>query len=380
MSRRSIVALLAWLTIVGLVFPGLPSVGGTRALAAGGGGGGDRGTLTPIRLQLQWSAQAQFAGYYAAKDLGYYAAEGLDVTILEGGPDIVPQDAVAAGQAELGIAWVPKALVTRAGGGQLVNVAQVFQRSGTRQVSWVDTGITRPEDWRGRRIGTWGLGNEYELYAAMRQAGIDPDRDVTIVPQPFDMELLLTRQIDAAQAQTYNEYAQVLEAVNPATGRLDQPEDLSIIDFNALGTAMLQDAVWAREDWLAESGNADLTTRFLRASFRGWIYCRDNFDACVDIVMRNGPSLGRGHQTWQLNEVNRLIWPSPEGIGLLDQRLWDQTVRVATGEGVLPRPPDAGAARRDLARSALADLTAEGIDVRGAGYQARRVAITPGGR
>ena len=337
--------------------------------------------MTPIKLQLQWVTQSQFAGYYAAVDKGFYKDEGLDVTILVGAVDIVPQQVLASGQSEFAVSWVPKALVSREEGAKIVNIAQVFQRSGTLEVSWKDSGITKPEDWRGKTVGTWGFGNEFELYAAMTAVGIDPanSADVTIVQQPFDMSLLLNREIDAAEAMTYNEYAQVLEATNPATGQLYQPGDLNVIDFNQVGTAMLQDAVWAREDWLADAKNQDIAERFLRATFRGWIFCRDNFDECVEIVLKNGPTLGKGHMTWQLNEINKLIWPSPGGIGLVDQKLWDQTIQVATSQKVLKAAPDAGAFRTDIAQKAIDSLKAQGVDVTGASYQPKQVEVTPGG-
>ncbi|MYI40547.1 MAG: ABC transporter substrate-binding protein, partial [Chloroflexi bacterium] len=209
------------------------------------------GHLIPVKLQLQWVAQSQFAGYFAAHDLGFYNDAGLDVTILEGAVEIVPQQVVASGGAEFGLAWVPKVLESNEQGVNLVNIAQVFQRSGTLEVSFVDTGIESVEDFRGMRIGTWGFGNEHELFAAMRAVGIDPENpdDVTIVQQPFDMSLLLNGEVDAAEAMTYNEYAQVLEAVNPDTGELYQPEDLHVIDFNDVGTAMLQDHVFVNADW-----------------------------------------------------------------------------------------------------------------------------------
>jgi NitT/TauT family transport system substrate-binding protein len=335
--------------------------------------------LTPVRLQLQWVTQSQFAGYYAALDQGYYADEGLDVTILEGAVEIVPQQVVAAGEAEFGIAWAPKVLASREQGADLVNLAQIFQRSGTLEISWADSGITEPADWAGKRVGTWGFGNEFELFAAMRQAGIEPNdpNQVTIVQQPFDMALLLNREIDAAEAMIYNEYAQVLEATNPETGELYQPEDLSVIDFNEVGTAMLQDHVFARESWLAEDGNEDVAVRFLRASFKGWIFCRDNFEQCVDIVLANGPTLGRGHMAWQLNEINALIWPSPNGIGMMDETLWQQTVDISVEFAVLTQPPAEGAYRTDLAQQALDGLT--DIDTTGEGFQKQTVEVTAGG-
>lgn len=337
--------------------------------------------LTPVRLQLQWVAQSQFAGYYAALAQGFYEDEGLDVSILEGAVEIVPQQVVAAGDAEFGIAWVPKMLASREQGADLVNIGQVFQRSGTVQVAWADSGIETVDDWAGKRVGTWGFGNEWEVFAALRKNGIDPDdpEQVTIVQQPFDMSLLLNREIDLAQAETYNEWAQLLEATNPETGELYQPEDFTVFDYNEIGTAMLQDHVFTRGDWLAEEGNEDVALRFLRASFRGWVYCRDNFDECVQIVLDNGPTLGEGHMRWMLNEINVLIWPSPGGIGVMDDDLYQQTVDISVDFDVLSEPPDDAALRTDLAQQAVSDLESEGLDVRGEDFQKRDVEVTPGG-
>ena len=337
--------------------------------------------MVPIRLQLQWVVQSQFAGYFAAVDQGFYADEGLDVTILEGAVEIVPQQVVASGGAEFGIAWVPKVLESNEQGVNLVNIGQVFQRSGTLEVSFVDTGIESVEDFAGMRIGTWGFGNEHELFAAMRAVGIDPENtdDVTVVQQPFDMSLLLNGELDAAEAMTYNEYAQVLEQVNPDTGELYQPEELNVIDFNDVGTAMLQDHIFANADWLAEEGNEDIAVAFLRASFRGWLFCRDNSDDCLDIVLSNGPTLGEGHMRWMMNEINALIWPSPDGVGIMNQDLWDQTVAVAIEGDVISEEPGDGAFRTDLAQAAVDSLADEGIDVTGEDWERAEVEITPGG-
>ncbi len=337
--------------------------------------------LTPVKLQLQWVAQSQFAGYFAAVDLGFYEEEGLDLTILEGAVEIVPQQVVASGGAEFGLAWVPKVLESNEQGVNLVNIAQVFQRSGTLEVSFVDTGIEAVDDFAGMRIGTWGFGNEHELFAAMRAVDIDPENadDVTVIQQPFDMSLLLNGELDAAQAMTYNEYAQVLEAVNPDTGELYQPEDLNVIDFNDVGTAMLQDHVFVNGDWLAEAGNEDIAVAFLKASFRGWIHCRDNPAECVEIVLDNGSTLGESHQTWQLNEISKLIWPSPDGIGMMDGDLWAQTIAIAMEAQVLSMEPGMDAQRSDLAQAALDALMMDGHDVTGEMWEPVEVELRPGG-
>ena len=190
---------------------------------------------------------------------------------------------------------------------------------------------------------------------------------------------LLSGELDAAEAMTYNEYAQVLEAVNPDTGELYQPEDLNVINFNDVGTAMLQDHVFVNADWLAEEGNEDIAVSFLKASFRGWIHCRDNPDECVEIVLDNGSTLGESHQTWQLNEISKLIWPSPAGIGVMDEDLWAQTVAVAIEGQVLSMEPGMDAYRSDLAQAALDSLAMDDVDVTGDMWEPVEVMLRPGG-
>ena len=324
-----------------------------------------------VNLQLQWFVQAQFGGYYAAKDKGFYAEQCLDVTILEGGVDIVPQTQLAQGAADYAIAWVPKALASREQGAGIVDVAQVFQRSGTLQVSWADSGIKTPADLKGKKVGNWGFGNEYELFAGLTAAGLKPGKDVELVQQQFDMQALLNREIDAAQAMTYNEYAQVLEAVNPDTGELYKPEDFSVINWNDVGTAMYQDAIWASEERLSDPAYQDMTQRFVTASLKGWIYCRDNPEECAQIITANGSKLGASHQLWMMNEVNKLIWPSPLGVGVIDPALWAQTVGVALNTlnadevTIITAEPGEAAYTNQYAEAANAALATEGLNTTG---------------
>ena len=336
--------------------------------------------LKPIRLQLQWFPQAQFAGYFAAKDQGFYADEGLDVTILPGAVEIVPATVVAGGQAEFGISWVPRMLAPRESGADPVVIGQVFQRSPTLQVSFKDKNITKPEDLKGKKVGSWGFGNESELYAGLRKAGLDPDNpsDVSIVAQQFDMVAFVAGEIDAAQAMIYNEYAQVLETKNPATDQLFTPDDLNVISWQEYGTAMLQDAIFASEAWLAQPGNEDTATKFLKASFKGWIYCRDNPEPCVDIVLKSDAKLPKGHQTWQLNEVSGIIWPAPNGIGITDEAAFNKTVEIATAGKILTKPVQGQAWRNDLAEKALGELS--DMDTKGASWQKATVTLTEGGK
>jgi NitT/TauT family transport system substrate-binding protein len=355
----------------------------------GGGGGspsGDCTTPDPVQLQLQWFIQAQFAGYFAAQEKGFYADQCLDVTIVEGGVDIVPQQQLADGAVDFALAWVPKALASREAGANIVDIAQVFQRSGTLQVSFKNAGITRPADFAGKTIGNWGFGNEYEIFAALAKEGLDPAKDVSLVQQQFDMLGLLSGDIDAAEAMTYNEYAQVLEAVNPDTGELYTADDLNVVSYEDAGVGMLQDAIWADGDRLAnDESYIDLAGRFVAASLQGWAYCRDNLEECRDIVVAKGSKLGDSHQLWQMNEINKLIWPAPNGVGYIDQAAWDRTVQIAMdtpnleGATVLTAPPTDGAYTNDIVSLALTDLNEMGIDTTGDSYAPTDVTLEEGG-
>jgi NitT/TauT family transport system substrate-binding protein len=357
------------------------------ALAACGGDDESSGTDTEasggakdkVTLQLKWVTQAQFAGYYAALEKGYYDDENLDVNIKVGGPDITPEQVVTSGGAEFGIDWLPSLLATRDKGGDLVNIAQVFGRSGMTEVTWKDSGISDVAGMKGKKVGVWCCGNEFELFAALTKNNIDPKNkdDVTIVNQPFDMNLFLQKQVDAAAAMTYNELAQVLEQKNPDSGQLYTLDDLNVITMEDAGTAMLEDGVFVRGDWIGDTKNQDISTRFLKASFRGWIFCRDNQDECLQIVLDNGPTLGEGHQRWQLNEINALIWPNETGIGIMNAEDFQRTADIAKQFKVISKPATKDAYRTDLAQAAYDSLKEDG---KGADWEKADVEVTEGGK
>jgi NitT/TauT family transport system substrate-binding protein len=335
---------------------------------------------TKVTLQLKWVTQAQFAGYYAAKAKGYYDKQGLDVTIKPGGPNITPEVVVASGQADFGLDWQGSLLSTRDKGGKIINIGQVYTRSGTTELTWKSSGLSKFCKLRGKTVGVWIGGNEFEQYAALRKCGIDPTKSsqVKIFAQPFDMQAFIQHQIDAASAMTYNELAQVLETKNPKTGKLFRLKDLNVFKYERLGTGMLQDAVFVRDGWIKSKKNQDIARRFLQASFRGWIYCRDHYKACVKMVLANGSALGRGHQTWQMNEVNKLIWPAPHGIGVMSPAAAKRTVTVARQGKLIKKRPSTWY-RTDLAKKAVANLKRKGIDVYAKHWKPAVVHVTPGG-
>lgn len=349
--------------------------------------------LTSVKLQLQWLPQAQFAGYYVALDKGYFQEEGFDkVDVVPSGGDIVPQDALVAGDVDFAVAWVPKVLGTMENQGvELTDIAQVFQKSGTTQVSWKDSGITKVDDFEGKRIGSWGFGNEWEIFAAMADKGLDATT-VKITTQDFSMNALLDKDVDAAQAMTYNELAQLLETVDPATGKLYTMDDINVISYEDTAGAMLQDAIWADTKRLADDpAYADAATRFLKAVIKGWVFARDNPTEAADITYKAATApgvsafpVGPTHQLWQMNEVNKLIWTGGD-FGVVDSAAWDKTVKGALaaknqdGLNLITTEPPASAYSNDYIQKALSALKDEGVTVDG-DYTPIDVTLTEGGQ
>ena len=259
----------------------------------------------------------------------------------------------------------------------------MFSKSGMTELTWKSSGITSIAGMKDKTVGVWCCGNQFELYAALTKHGMDPEHNkgVKIFNQPFDMKAFLSSQIDAAAAMTYNELAQVLESKNPKTGKLFTLADLNVFKLQDEGTGMLEDGLFAKADWA--HANRDVATRFIAASDRGWIYCRDHFQACTNIVLKNGPTLGKGHQTWQMNEINALIWPNPLGIGVMPPASFNTTAAIALKYKVIKKAASPAAAYdHQLAKAALQYLKnhVKGIDVNGSSYKKATVAVTAGGK
>lgn len=289
-----------------------------------------------VKLQLKWVPQAQFAGYYVALEKGYYKEEGLEVEILPGGPDIVPEQQVASGAADIGVDWVASLLPHQEEGLPLIEIAQIYQKSGLVLVSKKEAGINSPADLKGKKVGNWMGGNEFEILALFDKYKFDPNKDLEFAKQGFTMDLFFTGEVDAASAMTYNEFQMVLEQGIPES-------DLNVIDMNAEGVAMLEDNLFANKEWLAD--NKETAAKFLRASLKGWKQAIDDPEGAVDSVMKEAEegSTSRDHQVTMMKEVAKLIVPEgfdPAKMGYIDEAAFKQTADIAHQFGVIKKPAD----------------------------------------
>lgn len=331
-------------------------------------------TVDSVIVQLPGPIGARVAGFVAARDRGMYERACLDVTLLDGEPTIDPAVSLGQGSADFAVSWVPAALNARERGAAITEIAQIFQRSATVQVARSSAGITSAADFKGRLIGIEEGNREFEILAAITKAGMDPVKDVTVIPQPSDPLALLTGAVDAVQVTTYEGYPRLLMAADPASGKRLAPEDLTVVDYNTEGVAVLQDSIWASAQRLTDTTYQDVTQRFITSTFEGWIHCRDEPADCASLLATAGASESIPILAWHLNEVNKLIWPSPAGIGVINPAAWDRTATIALytrnlqGESAITAIPEQAAYTNTYAEAANAALTTAGLDSTGTGF------------
>jgi NitT/TauT family transport system substrate-binding protein len=291
-----------------------------------------------LTLQLKWVTQAQFGGYYVAKDKGFYDEVDLDVEIKPGGPDIAPPQVIAGGGADVIVEWMPAALAAREKGVPLVNIAQPFKRSGMMLTCRAETGITEPADFRGKTLGVWFFGNEFPFLSWMSKLDIPTeggDDGVTVLKQGFNVDPLIQKQADCVSTMTYNEYWQVIDAGLT-------PDDLVVFNYTDQGVATLEDGLYTTEENLADPEMADKLARFVAASMKGWDYARENPDEAADIVLENDATGAQTeeHQRRMMREVNKLTEGSDGTLDVAAANITVESLLSGGDDPVITKEPE----------------------------------------
>jgi NitT/TauT family transport system substrate-binding protein len=285
-----------------------------------------------VVLQLKWVAQAQFAGYFVAKDKGFYEAEGLEVEIKPGGPDIAPEQVIAGGGADVIVDWAGGALAAREKGVGLVNIAQPFAKAGMQLVCPKDGPVKTEADFKGHTLGVWFFGNEYPFYAWMNKLGLKTDGGadgVNVLKQSFDVQPLIQKQADCISVMTYNEYWQLIDAGY-------KPEDLIVFNYAAMGNDLMEDGLYAMEDKLKDPAFKEKMVKFVKASMKGWAYAKDNPDEAATITMDNGAQ-DENHQKRMMGEVAKLLG---DASGKLDMTLYERTAKALLDQKIIAKAPE----------------------------------------
>ncbi len=291
-----------------------------------------------VTLQLKWVTQAQFAGYYVALDKGFYEEEGLNVTIKPGGPDVAPVQVLMGGGADVMVDWMPSALAAREQGAPVVNIAQPFKSSGMMLTCLKETGVTGPDDFKGKTLGVWFFGNEYPFLSWMSTLGIPTEGGadgVEVLKQGFNVDPLLQKQAACISTMTYNEYWQIIDAGI-------SEDDLVTFKYEDQGVATLEDGLYALEANLADPAFEEKMVKFVRASMKGWKYAEENPDEAAEIVLDNDETGAQteNHQKRMMGEVAKLTAGSNGALDVADYERTVATLLAGGSDPVISKAPE----------------------------------------
>jgi NitT/TauT family transport system substrate-binding protein len=285
-----------------------------------------------VTLQLKWVHQAQFAGFYVAREKGYYARENIDVTFLEGGPGIDLDQSLLSGKAQFGVMAPEDILFQRSQGKPLTAIASIFRQSALVFVSLADSGIVRPSDFIGKTVASGtavGASRDIELqfYALMKQLGIDISR---IRITPFDPE--------------YTAFSKGEIDVTPAyyTGGVIRMRQkglkLNLIWPSDYGIQFYSDTL-VTTDGLIEQ-HPDLIVRFLRATLKGWLDAVEDYPNAVDVTLKYARIYDPVMQTAMMEAMLPLVHTGEDFIGWMKPEIWQDMANLMSKFGLLAAPVD----------------------------------------
>jgi NitT/TauT family transport system substrate-binding protein len=291
-----------------------------------------------VTIQLKWVAQAQFAGYFVAKDKGFYKEAGLDVTIKPGGPDVAPPQVIAGGGADVTVDWMPSALASREKGVPLVNISQTFKKSGLELTCRADTGIKKPADLKGKTLGVWYGGNEYPFLSWMSKLGFKTDGSaggVKVIKQGFNVDPILQKQADCVSTMTYNEYWQVIDGGY-------KPSQLVVFKYEDEGVATLEDGLYVLEKNLKDPAFVAKMAKFVKASMKGWEYAKAHPDEAVKIILAADTTGAKTEkdQKRMMGEVAKLLGDTDGKLDVKDYERTVATLMSGDSDPVITKKPE----------------------------------------
>jgi NitT/TauT family transport system substrate-binding protein len=275
-----------------------------------------------------WSPQAQFAGYYVALEKGIYQKYGLDVNILQGGPDLNPAEMLRDKKVDFCVMWLCSAIQKRTEGLSLVNIAQIVRRSSLMLVARKSSGILKPADMNGRKVSLWEGDLRLQPQALFNKYKINP----LILTQSYTVNLFLAQGTDVTSAMWYNEYHSILNS------GIDE-EELTTFFFNDHGLDFPEDGIYALEDTLQK--DPQTAPAFVRASVAGWQYAFLHPDEALEIVLKYMKQAkvpaNRVHQRWMLTRMKDLIL-SPDSqvaMGTIDRTEYEKVALELQNQGLI---------------------------------------------
>ncbi len=288
--------------------------------------------LVKVTLAPQWIPQAQFAGYYIAKEKGYFAEAGLDVNILKGGPNLSSSQYVAEKKAEFATLFLSKGISMRSEGIPIVNIGQIIQLSSLMLISKKSAGVHSVKNMDGQKVGLWG--NEFSI----QPLALFKEYEVNIrkIQQGPSISLFLHGGVNVASAMWYNEYHLVLNSgINK-----DELNTFFFFDYNL---NFPEDGIYVREDFYKK--NPELSCNFVQAAIKGWQYAFEHPEETVELLLETeniGRESNKAHQQWMLARMKDIIVRpgSEDSIGHLQKSDFSRVASTLLRSGAITSIPD----------------------------------------
>lgn len=284
--------------------------------------------LIPINLQLKWKHQAQFAGHYVAIAKGFYQDEGMVVNPIAYDFKESVVDDVVSGRADFGTGAADEIIFARANGVPIKAIGVIYRINPITAYSLKKSGIIKPQDFIGKKVGIEKSANIKYLYSAMMsKLGIDRSK-ITEVPIGYDATELIKGDVDVATGYITNEPNLAKEA----------GYDVNTILMADYGVDMYADVLFTTEKMINEK--PDLVEGFLRATIKGWQYALENENEAVDITLTYAKDSNKPHEAAMLHSSAPLIHTGTSALGSMDLSGWEIAQNTLLYEKLLSNPID----------------------------------------
>ncbi len=274
-----------------------------------------------VVLQLKWTHQFQFAGYYAAKAKGFFREAGLEVEFREGHPGMAFADEVVSGRADYGVE-MPILLLERQRGKPVVVLAAIYQHSPEILITLEESGIETPQQLVGRRVELRREGT-IAIKAMLLSEGIPLDA-IQAVNHSWGLDALISGAVDASAGYVTD---------RPFFLR-QQGIPYNIIRPVTYGIDFYGDTLFTSEREIRE--HPERVEAFLGASLRGWAYALENPEEVIDLILREyNPRLTRDFLRYEAAETRKLMMPRFIEIGHMSPGRWKHIAETFARLGLL---------------------------------------------
>jgi NitT/TauT family transport system substrate-binding protein len=257
-----------------------------------------------------WVANAQFAGYYVARETGIYQKFGLDVEIIPFQPSFSTAEIIRSGKADFTALWLLNAIEMKASGTDIVNIAQFSTRSSLMLVTKKTSGISKPEDMNHRKAGIW-IGYELQPKAFFKKYNLN----VEMIPIGSTNNLFLADGVEITNANWFDEYHSIINSGF-------DPEELNTFFFTDYGLNFLEDGIYCLSEKM--KNDPKLCADFVNATEEGWLIAYENPEQAIDIVLsyvkKSNLPVNRSHQRWMLDRYRDLYNPGKEVSTILSEK------------------------------------------------------------